>query len=567
MFKLKMSKFGLSGKLMFVMGIFAFGMVALAWFSVKELTLSNNTLIYMTERVAQRAVLAKQIDARTNNVLRFEKNVILEKSSSAQKQLFQLLEAEVKAIHEDISKYRLIMAEDDALALESIDKNLYTWEEIETKFKEHVQLGNLEKAYELSNTESKALMTSIGENLKTLVTRAQERFEQEKIVSQKRYAASLKLNIGLSVAIILCCLSLGFYFIRLTMKSIDKVIASLRDNSSQLSSAAVQISSGSNELAQAAQEQAASLEQTASAMVEIKSMVERNTESANDSSVASQEGRNLAHRGKERMREMQTSMREILEASESIVNGTVKNNQKFDEIVQVINEIAAKTVVINDIVFQTKLLSFNASVEAARAGEAGKGFAVVAAEVGALAQKSGVASKEIEVLLEESKNKVQTIVKESQSEISSIVNVAKEKIEHGSMITAECERALNEIVESTETVSNKVHAIAKASIEQSRGIEEVNIALTQLDQVTQVNTQASEESASASEQLSMQASELHSIVTTLVEVVKGNEATREAHDFHQKTSSKVIRLDSKKTSRTKTKDVRLDENDKRFVEL
>lgn len=516
----------------------------------------------MTERVAQRAVLAKYIDARTNNILRFEKNAILEKDPKAQNEVFKSLEMEAKGVHEDIAKYKQVMDKDDASIVENIDKLFYDWESVELRFKEAVLAGKLEEAYALSNTESKKIMNEIGSDLRGLVTRAQERFEKEKLLSQERYNKSFRVSVGLSLAIIIFCLGLGIYFVRLTIKSIDYVIASLRDNSSQLSSAATQIASGSNELAQAVHEQAASLEQTASAMVEIKSMVERNTESANESSSASQEGRNLAHRGKERMREMQKSMQEILESNENIVNGTIRNNEKFNEIVDVIDEIAAKTGIINDIVFQTKLLSFNASVEAARAGEAGKGFAVVAAEVGTLAQRSGAAAKEIELLLEASKSKVQTIVKESQQEISSIVNIAKNKVEQGSLITAECEKALDEIVESTEIVSDKVLAIAKASTEQSRGIEEVNIALTQLEQVTQVNTQASEESASASEQLSFQANELHSIVATLVDVVKG-----ESVDSKGDKTAQVIKLSAKKTSRRRSTNEHPGEDDKRFVEL
>lgn len=514
---------------------------------------------YLTQRVAQRAVIASQIDARTNNVLRFEKMAILEKELQSKKEMLNRMEEEAAAIHKDIAKYRTIMADDDKENLEVMDSTLYEWEKASGSFKNMVISDQMQAAYDHSSGESRTLMYKIGDNLTALVERAQKRFGTEVTASQEQLRQAIRMSIILSLIVVALCLSLGFYFVRKTMVSIDKVILSLQDNSENLSSAATQIASNSSELAQASHEQAASLEQTASAMEEIKSTVERNTEAAGESSEASHEGRALAQKGKERIREMQQSMREILKANENIVAGSARNSEKFSEIVRVINEIDNKAGIINDIVFQTKLLSFNASVEAARAGEAGKGFAVVAAEVGTLAQRSGTAAKEIEELLEESKNKVQLIVKESQEEITEIVNDAKRKVEQGSQIAKECDVALDEIVESTEIVGTKVEAIAKASAEQSRGVQEVNLALTQLDQVTQINSQSSEECASAAEQLSGQANELHSIVATLIEVVKGEKLAVEI-----KQVQKTVKPESKKKVAKIAEPV---EADSRFVEL
>lgn len=550
---------GLNGKIALVMGLFTLGMGFLAWYGVDQLKQSQATMEYLTQKVAQRAVIASQIDARTNNVLRFEKMAILEKELQSKKEMLDRMEQEATAIHKDISKYRTIMSDDDKENLELMDSTLYEWEKASASFKNMVLNGQMQAAYDHSSGDSRKLMYKIGDSLSALVERAQTRFDTEVTASREQLLNAIKMSVILSLVVVAFCLSLGFYFVRKTMAAIDKVILSLQDNSQNLSSAATQIASNSSELAQASHEQAASLEQTASAMEEIKSMVERNTEAAGESSEASHEGRALAQKGKERIREMQQSMREILKANENIVEGAARNSEKFSEIVRVIDEIDNKAGIINDIVFQTKLLSFNASVEAARAGEAGKGFAVVAAEVGTLAQRSGTAAKEIEELLEESKNKVQLIVKESQQEIAGIVNDAKRKVEQGSQIAKECDVALDEIVESTEIVGSKVEAIAKASAEQSRGVQEVNLALTQLDQVTQINSQSSEECASAAEQLSGQATELHSIVATLIEVVKGEKIAVEI-----KQVQKTVKLESKKRL-SKVADPA--EADSRFVEL
>lgn len=560
---------GLSGKIALVMGLFTLGMAFLAWHGVDELRQSQATMEYLTQRVAQRALIATEIDSLTNNVLRFEKMAILEKEVERKKEMLSRMEGEAAAIHKDIAKYRIIMTDADKENLEVIDKTLYEWEKMSESFKEMVLSGDFEAAYQHSSGDSRKLMYKIGDNLSELVKRAQTSFDKEVTASREQLLDAIKMSVFLSLVIVALCLSLGFYFVRKTMVAIDKVILSLQNNSHQLSSAATQIASNSSELAQASHEQAASLEQTASAMEEIKSMVERNTEAAGESSEASHEGRALAQKGKERIHAMQQSMRDILKANENIVEGAARNSEKFSEIVRVINEIDSKTGIINDIVFQTKLLSFNASVEAARAGEAGKGFAVVAAEVGTLAQRSGTAAKEIEELLEESKNKVQLIVKESQQEIAGIVNDAKRKVEEGTQIAKECDVALDEIVESTEIVGAKVEAIAKASAEQSRGVQEVNLALTQLDQVTQVNSQSSEECASAAEQLSGQATELHSIVATLIEVVKGDKivVAVETKRVQKNIDGKVIKLDRKKKVATITKEADPTESDSRFVEL
>jgi methyl-accepting chemotaxis protein len=198
-----------------------------------------------------------------------------------------------------------------------------------------------------------------------------------------------------------------------------------------------------------------------------------------------------------------------------------RNNQDILAIVKVISEIESKTKVINDIVFQTKLLSFNASVEAARAGEQGKGFAVVAEEVGNLAQMSGNSAKEIALLLEESTKKVELIVSNTKSKVDRLVVNSNEKIEQGSEIAKECGVILNAIVDNVESVNGVVNEISTASIEQDRGIKEISKAVNQLDQSTQQNSTATQQTANAAQQLSHQAEILRSTVLELLGTVNG----------------------------------------------
>jgi len=199
-----------------------------------------------------------------------------------------------------------------------------------------------------------------------------------------------------------------------------------------------------------------------------------------------------------------------------------ESNKEFAEIVKVISAIGEKTKVINDIVFQTKLLSFNASVEAARAGEHGKGFAVVAEEVGNLASMSGKAATEISEMLGHSIKKVESIVESTQSKIKTLVEKGKEKLSSGIKTAEKCDVALDEVLENVAKVDEMISEIATASKEQSRGIQEITGAMSQLDQANQQNTDISQNSSVAATQLSRQAADLKEVVAQLMLLIEGD---------------------------------------------
>jgi methyl-accepting chemotaxis protein len=317
-----------------------------------------------------------------------------------------------------------------------------------------------------------------------------------------------------------------------TLRAISTAIA---ESSGQVSSAAGQIASSSEELSQAATEQAASLEETAASIEEMSSMVNKNNENSRNSARATDESLGGTNKGKQAVEQMIRSMAEINES-----------NSQIAEIVKVIREIDSKTKVINDIVFQTKLLSFNASVEAARAGEHGKGFAVVAEEVGNLAQMSGSAAEEISSLLESSIQKVEGIVGQTRT-----------KVENGTQTAQSCGAVLDEIVKSVTSVAKMAGEISTACNEQSQGVQEITKAMNQLDQVTQQNAATSEEAASAAEELSAQAESLNSLVNNLVQAVEGSAgqqapaAPAPAKAAKQKTEAKVVKLEQRKAKAEK----------------
>ncbi len=324
----------------------------------------------------------------------------------------------------------------------------------------------------------------------------------------------LLMGLGLGFA-------MGYSIANSIVKNVSEVVTNLSRSAETISSASAQVAASSSSLSQATTEQAASLQQTAASVAEMTAMVSRNAESARKSNEVSNLSKVKAEKGQKTVEQMVLSMEEINESNTAILNQITQSNAEILQIVKVIHEIGDRTKVINDIVFQTKLLSFNASVEAARAGEHGKGFAVVAEEVGSLAQMSGTAAREISALLQGSIDKVERIVSDMKNRVQHLVDQGRIKVESGSKIAQQCADILNEIVTNVHSATGMIADISAATEEQAAGIREINHAVGQLDQVTQMNSSTSAQGAAAARDLSDQAHALTLLVQELNQVVIG----------------------------------------------
>ncbi|MDD5214640.1 MAG: methyl-accepting chemotaxis protein [Methylococcales bacterium] len=250
-----------------------------------------------------------------------------------------------------------------------------------------------------------------------------------------------------------------------TVENLQALIDEIKDSTQQINTASQEIAAGNNDLSQRTEKQAASLEETAASMTELTSTVQHNAENAKQANDLARDAERIASQGGVVVGDVVTTMDSINESSRKVV-----------EIISVIDNIA----------FQTNILALNAAVEAARAGEQGRGFAVVATEVRNLAQRAAAAAGEIQLLIDDSVDKIQG----------------------GSQLVAQAGKTMHEIVQAVQGVTAIMGDITAASVEQSTGIAQVNNAIAQMDEVTQQNAALVEEAAAGAESLEEQARKL-----------------------------------------------------------
>lgn len=335
------------------------------------------------------------------------------------------------------------------------------------------------------------------------------------------------LYLAITFATLLCIVFSfysGLYQIKNVVIPIKKSISSLTHSILGLKKSSGEMQKVGNTISDGAQNQATQIEQTSASMEQIKTTVEFSGKNAAKSSDISKESMIQANNGHEIIEKMALEMKKIDENYRQIMNEIEKSGEEFQKIIQVINEIEDKTTVINDIVFQTKLLSFNASVEAARAGEHGKGFAVVAEEVGNLAGMSGSASNEISGILSRSIENVKSIVSTTNSRVKTLVEQGKTNLEIGMKSVEHSQISLQTILENVKNTDNMVNEVMRAAKEQEIGITEVNSAVIELDKVTRNNLNLAKNSSEISQAVHQEVSNIEKLVIDLGKLIKDDKA-------------------------------------------
>lgn len=252
-------------------------------------------------------------------------------------------------------------------------------------------------------------------------------------------------------------------------QSLMQIVSQVRSGADAITTASGEIAHGNHDLSSRTEQQASSLEETAATMEELTSTVKQNADNAHDASAMAESASDIAVKGGAVVEQVIDTMQSITESSRRIV-----------DIIGVIDGIA----------FQTNILALNAAVEAARAGEQGRGFAVVASEVRTLAQRSAAAAKEIK----------------------SLIGDSVEKVEAGSKLVNQAGETMDEVVSSVKRVCDIIEGITAASNEQRTGIEQVNQAIAQMDQVTQQNAALVEQASAAADAMQQQSTSLAQLV-------------------------------------------------------
>lgn len=394
--------------------------------------------------------------------------------------------------------------------------------------------------------DSKKDITKLGDTSKGIIGFIDIKYNHNEIITIRNEFIMFG---ALSIVISQLLLAFVMWFsLSKSIKTINTTTDKLRDLAESTNKSSKEVESISQEVSSSANEQAASIQETVATLDQITSQVTSTVDSVVNSTKKSEESLHIATEGKTVVTEMIQSMESIGKSNKEIMEEIARGNERIGGIVKIINEISEKTAVINDIVFQTKLLSFNASVEAARAGEHGKGFAVVAEEIGKLAQVSGKASTEISAILGDSVVKVNSVIQETNHNVEALTKVGTEKVSDGMKIAERCGTVLEDIVTNATIIKNMMNEISVASKEQAEGVRNITAAMNQLDQATLSNNKSAAMSSQSAKELSGHSIDLKGAVVELEKEIFGGEQSVAATPVKRVETKKPVEVAEAKKS-------------------
>ncbi|MCT7318178.1 methyl-accepting chemotaxis protein [Ralstonia sp. CHL-2022] len=502
-------------KLTVAFGFLAGLVLLVSALAVQALSESNGRFSKYVNDINARATLAEEVRTAVDRRAIAARNLVLVTKPSD----IDLEKAAVTQAHEDVqsrlSKLKDLIAQvrdadDRARGLVAdIDRVEAKYGPVALAIVNAALTGKHEESITMMNEQCRPLLAALIKATNAYSDYTRERAHEMEQQSAERYAFQRTLLIGICLATVLGALAAGILITRgltralgaepdalsdITRRvasgdlspvlggaaaprgsilasmsemqaSLVKLIDQVRQAAHGIASDVGQIASGNQDLSSRTEQQASSLQETASSMEELTSTVKQNADNAQQASVLASDASEIAQRGSTVVGNVVDTMTDIRTSS-----------AKVADIIGLIEGIA----------FQTNILALNAAVEAARAGEQGRGFAVVASEVRSLAQRSSSAAKEIKEL----------------------ISTSVQKIQDGSSLVETAGKTMNEVTQAVARVTDIMGEIAAASVEQSRGIEQINLAITQMDEVTQQNAALVEQAAAASTSLEGQGQQL-----------------------------------------------------------
>jgi len=331
-------------------------------------------------------------------------------------------------------------------------------------------------------------------------------------------------------------IAIAYFISNSISKSLISVTSDMAIESEKVSEVSTNIASNSDEISRSVTTQAEAIEQTSASLEEITQMNRSNLSNVSKSIEQANNSKEIAINGQKVITNMIETMKQITQSINQLRKQIDENSTDMEEIKNMISEISLKTQMINEIVFQTKLLSFNASVEAARAGEHGRGFAVVAEEVGKLANSSGAASKEISELITNSVKKVEMIVENSSNKMNALFSEGEAKVLEGSNMSKECGDVLESIVSHANGVVENISTISRQVEEQTQGVDGIGQAMIQLEEGTTQNSEIAKNGVESVKVLEEQSVILEKITAVLEKQVYGK-SKKEAPAVEQESKA------------------------------
>jgi methyl-accepting chemotaxis protein len=373
------------------------------------------------------------------------------------------------------------------------------------------------KAYE---GDFKVARLAFYDNLKALL-----KYEVELAAAN---VATAKATARVARIVVVCLVLIGFLaaaaigaaISRSLANNLRKVAGSLSAGADSIRASSERLAQSSTQLAAATKDQAGSLQETSASLEEVSSMVGAALSSSREAVDLSRKVSALAEAGTQSMAELGDSVNEI-----------AKLNARVDNLAKRIEEIGETTELIDEIVFQTRLLSFNAAVEAERAGEHGRGFAVVAQEIGNLAQMSG-----------KSATKIGAIVKNAIHDAREVAATSRGTIELGVALCKKVSAQLGEIEGASKAIFNGATQALGSAEEQNTGIRLINQSLAVISRSTQQNAGAASDCSGASASLTDEGEALERVVTRLSEIVAGARGREAGHPASPSAVIKIAQL-------------------------
>lgn len=303
-----------------------------------------------------------------------------------------------------------------------------------------------------------------------------------------------------------------------------QMFGNLDRTSGILNTASDELEKGNSFLSEAFNEQAASIRTTVTTLDQITSTAQMSQQNAQQSALSAKKTEGFAKEVQTRVLDLVNSIQEINKSNEFVMKQVKDSHVRMNEVMAIIEEIGSKANVINEIVFQTRLLSFNASVEAARAGEHGRGFAVVAEEVGSLAAMSGKSANEIRNLLDQSKARVSQIVSEMEAKVTEATKDGGARVRTSMDVADRAKESIVGIVDQIGNLSELVDRISTAFAEQVVAVKNINETMMQISTASEESIKRLENSFTTSSQLKSESTTLVDAVDTLESKVFGKAA-------------------------------------------